>query len=62
MQLLILSEVFDIDSDSSDGEELDDDENAENLKLSQNVIQSLIKGDDEANNAMKKIRKCLNKG
>jgi hypothetical protein len=62
LQLLIISEVFDIDSDSSDDEELDNDENAENLKLSQNVIQSLTKGDDEANDAMKQIRKCLNKG
>ncbi len=62
MQLLILSEVLDIDSDDSDDEELDNDESAENLKLSQNVMQLLIKGDDEANNAMKQIRKCLNKG
>jgi hypothetical protein len=59
---LILSEVLDIDSDDSDDEELDNDESAENLKLSQNVMQLLIKGDDEANNAMKQIRKCLNKG
>lgn len=58
---MILSDVLDFES-SDEEEEETNNENSENINLSQNIIQSLLKGDDEAINAMKKIRKLVNKG